>query len=163
VNQKYSSPESIPNETIQEAFAKSDSVKFLAKRFNHIPYRSITFGDFGWWLPLSRVLPIIGITPQVLRPVFNPQRDLRPRHFPFNLKWFGLNKNRYEITDVDLPKTIKSYEKLGFFRLNEKNFLELAKILGKVIEVIKDDGSTGEYYHLFSAYPSGEIVKVLRS
>jgi hypothetical protein len=159
MQQKYDCPDKIPDEAIKEQFASSNEVSFSARRFNNIPYRSIAFGDLGWWLPLTRVLPLIGITPQTLRPVFNPQRKLVKRHFPFNLSWFGLNKNRYKIVDVELPPTIEAYEQLGDFPLSVKPFQELARILGKSVKVLREDGETGDHYLLFTAHPSGEIVE----
>ncbi len=160
MKQKYDWPDKIPNEVIKEAFANTDSVSFSTRRFNHIPYRSIAFGDLGWWLSLTRVLPLIGITPQMLRPVFNLQPRMVRRRFPFNLSWFGLNKNRYEVVEVELPRRIESYKQLGRFALAEEPFRKLAEILGKSVRVLREDGGTGEHRHLFTAHPSGEIVEV---
>lgn len=163
MSQKYDWPDKIPDEAIEEAFASASLVSFSARRFNHIPYRSVAFGDIGWWLPLTRVLPLIGITPQMLRPVFNPQWKVVKRRFPFNLSWFGLNKNRYKTVDVELPETIETYKELGEFPLTDKPFQELARIFGKSVEVLREDGSTGEHYPLFTAHPSGEIVEAKKS
>ena len=161
MQQKYDWPDKIPDEAIREQFASSSEVSFSARRFNHIPYRSVAFGDLGWWLPLTRVLPLIGITPQALRPVFNPpQRKLVKRQFPFNLSWFGLNKNRFK---VELPEHIESYEQLGSFPLAYQPFQEMARIFGKSVEVLREDGGTGDHYPLFTVHPSGEIVEAAKA
>ncbi|MDI6883346.1 MAG: hypothetical protein QMC93_02640 [Patescibacteria group bacterium] len=148
----------IPDEAIKAAFASASLVRFSARPFNYIGYRSITFGDLGWWLPLTRVLPLLGITPQMLRPIFNPQQKVVKRRFPFNLRWFGLNKNRYRIRKVELPENIKTYEQLGSFPLTDnKPFQELARLFGKSVEVLREDGGGGGHYYLFTVHPSGEI------
>lgn len=172
--QKYDWPDKIPNEAIREQFAGTSEVSFSARRFNHIPYRSIAFGDLGWWLPLTRVLPLIGITPQMLRPVFNPRRVVEKkvervqvkRSFPLNLvEAVGFLKKKYEdktdyqVKEVDLPEVIESYEQLGDFSLSDKPFQELARVLGKSVKVLREDGGTGDHYLLFTAHPSGEIVE----
>ncbi len=163
MQQKYDWPDKIPDEAIKEQFVNTDEVSFSARRFNYIPYRSIAFGDLGWWLPLTRVLPLINITPQMLRPVFNRQPKMVKRRFPFNLSWFGLNKNRYKIVKVELPATVKSYGELGDFPLSDKPFRELARILGKSVKVWREDGGTGSHYLLFTARPSGEIVEATKA
>lgn len=163
MQQKYDWPDKIPDEAIKEQFAVASEVSFSARRFNHIPYRSIAFGDLGWWLPLTRVLPLLDVAPQMLRPVFNPQRKLVKRRFPFNLSWFGLNKNRYKMVDIELPATIETYEQLGNFPLSDKPFQELARILGKSVKVLREDGGTGDHYLLFTAHPSGEIVEAAQA
>ena len=162
MERKYDWPDKIPEEVIKAAFASANSVSFSARRFNYIQYRSITFGNLGWWLSLRRVLPLVGITPQMLRSVFNPQQKLVKRRFPFNLKWFGLNKKRYKVIETELPERIETYEQLGSFPLSYKPFQELARILGKSVVVLREDGSSGEHYYLFTAYPSGEIVEAAK-
>ena len=160
MKQKYDCPEEIPDQAIKEAFASANSVKFSARAYNYIPYRSIAFGDLGWWLPLTRVLPLVGMTPQTLRPIFDHPRQRRVRRqFPFNLGWFGLNSNRYKTIDVELPEHIENYDQLGDFLLHDKPFQEMARIFGKSVEVLREDGGTGAHYPLFTASPSGEIVE----
>jgi len=159
MHQKYDWPDEIPDNAIVEQFSSSDEVSFSARRFNYISYRNIAFGDLGWWLPLTRVLPLIGITPQMLRPVFNPQRKCVKRKFPFNLSLFGLNKNRYRTVEVELPETIETYEQLGNFPLSEKPFRDLAQILEKSVKVFRESGGTGDHHFLFTAHPSREIVE----
>jgi len=174
MHEKYDWPDKIPDEAIREQFTSADEVYFSARRFNSVPNRSVAFGDLEWWLPLTRVLPLIGITPQMLRPVFNPQQVLRDkvekvrirRSFPLNfLEALGLlekkyeDKCGYEIKEVELPETIKSYEQLGNFPLSDKPFQELARILGKSVKVQREDGGTGDHYLLFTVRPSGEIIE----
>ncbi len=161
MEKKYNGLDKILDEDIKQAFASANSVRFSAKPLNYISYRFIAFGDLGWWLPLMRVLSLVGITPQMLRPVFNPQTETVKRRFPFNLSWFGKNKNRFKIAEVELPKNIRTYGELGNFPLAEKPFQKLARILGKPVEVLREDGSTGEHYPLFTAYPSGEIIRAV--
>lgn len=175
--QKYDLPDQIPDEAIREQFAGASEVSFSARRFNHIPYRSIAFGDLGWWLPLTRVLPLIGITPQMLRPVFNPCRVVEEkvgrvqakRPFPLNLveaagflnKKFE-DKTDYQVKEVDLPEIIETYEQLGSFPLSDKPFQELVRILGKSVKVLRENGGTGNHYLLFTAHPSGKIVEATK-
>lgn len=158
MGQVYEWPDKIPDAAIKEEFANATMVRFSAKRFNFIPYRSIAFGDLGWWLPLKRVLPLIGITPQMLRPMFSPQRETVKRRFPFNLKWFGFNKQTYKTIEVELPPMVETYEELGEVRVEGARFVQFAQILGKPVEVLREDGYSGEHYPVFTAYPSGEVV-----
>ncbi len=151
------------DEVIKKAFAGADSVNFSARNFNCVIYGSISFGDLGWLLPLEDVLPLIGITPQMLRPVFGPQPRRVKRQFPFNLSWLGLNKRCYKTAWVELPEVVETYEQLGSFALSEKPFQELARILGKSVIVMRQDGSTGGHCHIFTAHPSGEIVEAVRT
>lgn len=154
---KYNSAAEIPDEVIKAQFNRCTVVEFSARSYNAIRYRSITFGDLGWWLPLRRVLPLIGITPQMLRPVFNPQHKISKRRFPFNLRWFGLNKNRYILQTVELPNIIDTYDQLGSFPPDHAPFLELANILNKPVKVLKEDGATGQHYPLFTAHTNGLV------
>jgi hypothetical protein len=147
VNQKYDGPDKVPAKAIRKAYAKAGSVNFSARNFNHIKYRSIGIGDLGWWLPLQRVLPLIGITPQMLRPVFNPQQKLVKRG------------KEFKSIRVWLPKRVRTYDQLGSFPLSRESFLKLAKVLGKSIKVLREDGGTGDHNHIFTVHPSGEIVE----
>lgn len=135
---RYDWPDEIPDEAIREAFARADVVQFSARSNNCIKYQSIAFGNLGWWLSLTRVLLLVSITPQMLRPVFS--------------------------TEGELPDDIGSYEELGSFPLSRKPFQELARVLGKSVEVLREDGASGYHYHLFTARPSGEveIVEVVK-
>ncbi len=139
----WASPEEIPDEVIEKTFNSVQLVVFSARRFNYIQYRKIGFSTLGWWLPLERVLQLIGVTPQMLRSVFSPQR-----------KW----ENK-KLIEIELPEVIETYEQLGNFPLSDKPFLELSKILGKSIKVFRENGGTGEHYHLFTVKPSGEIIE----
>ncbi|OGC47655.1 hypothetical protein A2886_02640 [candidate division WWE3 bacterium RIFCSPHIGHO2_01_FULL_42_13] len=153
----------IPDETIVEAFNRAEEVDFAAKNFNPIT-RSMSFGDLGWWLPLRRVLPLIGIMPQTLRPVFNrSQPHATKRLFPFNLRWFGLNKNRYKVVVTELPEKIENYEQLGAFPLTKQAFVELAKLFGKSIRVSHEDGYSSELLYLFTAHPSGKVEEATKA
>lgn len=163
MQQRHDWPNDISDEAIKTAFTGANSVSFSSRHFNHISHRSITFGNLGRWLPLTRVLPLIGITPQMLRPVFNHQHKIVKRRFPFNLTWFGLNKNQVRFVKVELPEYIDNYEQLGGFPLTNKPFQGMAKILGKSVKVLREDGGTGDHYALFIAHPSGEIVKATRA
>ena len=178
MQKKYDWPDNVPDEAIKEQFASATEVSFSARRFNHIPHRSISFGDLGWWLPLTRVLPLIGITPQVLRPVFNPCRVVEKkvermqvrRSFPLNLvEAVGFLKKEYEdktdyqVKEVELPETIETYEQLGGFPLSDRPFHELARVLGKSVRVLREDGGTGDHRLFFTAHPSGEIVKAAKA
>lgn len=162
MNQKYDGPDQIPDEAIVQAFTSTEKVLFSARNFNYIGLRHIGFGDLGWWLQLRRVLPLIGITPQMLRPVFDHQTEVVKRRFPFNLGWFGLNKNQYKTINFKLPRKIKTFDQLRCFRIAPKAFQELARLLGKPVEVWREDGGTGKHFYLFTAHPSGEIVEATK-
>lgn len=139
MQEKYDWSNEVPDETIRKEFASANEVSFSARRFNYISYRSIAFGDFGWWFPLLRVLPLIGITPQMLRSVFS------------------------RVKEVNLPEVIETYEQLGGFPLSDKPFQELARILGKSVRVFRCDGRTDDHCFLFTAHPSGEIVEAAKA
>jgi len=157
----YDDAHKISDINIKKAFEKTRSVKVTARPFNHIAFRSIGFDELGWWLPLLRVLPLIGITPQMLRPVFNPQKVSKKRLFPFCLRWWGLNKWTHKLVEVELPRNIESYKDLGCFVLSHKPYQELAKILGKPVEVWREKGKNGNEKHnfLFIAYPNGDVFE----
>lgn len=152
----------VTDKEIIEQFAIANSLSFSARRFNYVEYRFVAFGDIHWWLPLIRVLPLVGVTPQMLRPVFSPQWKMVKRHFPFNLSWFGLNKNLYKRVKVELPSTIETYEQLGNFPLSGEPFQQLARVLQKSVKVFRQDGGTGEHWLLFTVHPSGEITEAAK-
>lgn len=152
--QKYNSADDIPDEVIRGAFAKANLVQFSAKPFNSVAWRSVAFGDLGYWLPLGRVLPIVGITPQMLRSVFSPGLRSVPRPFPFNCGWLGLNRRRFDVVEQELPQEIRTYEQLGSFPLSQDRFKRLAKVLGKAIEIFREDGSTGEHRYVMTVHPA---------
>jgi len=129
MTKKYEKPEDIPEETIVKAFRDAEEIDFSARPNNYVKYRQIAFANLGWWLPLKRILPILGITPQLLLPVF-----------------------------INHKKVVRSYDDLGAFPLTEKCFLELAEILKKSVRVLREDGGSGEHFYLFTATPDGKIV-----
>ena len=94
----------------------------------------------------------------MLRPVFNSQLNRVKRCFPFNLTWFGLNKNCHKSVTVELPQTIETYEQLGSFPFQKERFIKLAEILNKPIEVNYGDGGLTQDL-LFTAYPDGRIIE----
>lgn len=155
--QEYSSPDEVPDEVIKDLFKNADSVRYPARNFNYIASGFIAIGDLSLWLPLKRVLPLIGVTPTMLRPVFNPQSTMVKRRFPFSRSWFGLNKNRYKTIEVELPEIIESYEDLGKFPFGKKPFGELAKILGKMVGVYRVDEDACNFVNCFIAYPDGTV------
>lgn len=160
--QRYDSWEKIPKDVIKEVFENSPEINFSARPFNQVASRSIAFGGLGWWLPWGYVLAVLGTKPQELRPVFNLQRQIKrtKKKFPLNFRWFGLNKDVYKrkVEEVELPENVESFEGLGYFSLDEKYFLKLAKILDKSVNVLREDGGTGEHMYLFTATPSGGIL-----
>src|SRR3989344_2509941 len=173
MEREYNRSGEIPDEAIKEQFRVAREVDFSARPFNSILYRSIAFGDLGWWLPLTRVLPLIGITPQMLRPVFSPRLVVEDkvemvrvkRLFPLNLfEAFGFLEKKYEkkieeqIKEIELPEIIETYEELGTFPLSRKPFQELARIFGKPVNVWREDGSTGDHQYLVTVYSFGGIV-----
>jgi hypothetical protein len=157
MEQKYAGPDQIPDEAIRQEFANADVVQFSAKPVNLIQYRQITFGDLGFWLPLTRVLPLLGITPQILRPVFNPQHRVIKLQLPLEDEFYD-PEELYQEAAVELPENIEDYEQLGSFPLHYGPFAILAEILGKSVEVWQEDGNTGSHSYQFTASPSRRIT-----
>lgn len=145
----YDWPKEVSDEDIKRAFANTESVDFLGRHFNPIQFQLVGLKSLIMELPMIRVLSLIGVTPQMLRPVFNPQRKL-------------IN---FRFEDEELPDNIKSYEQLGGFYITQKKpFQELAKILGKPVKVnLREDGKSFFYSLLFTALPSGEIIEAERA
>lgn len=156
----YKDQKDIPDQEVVEQFAASTEIKFLAKNFNCVKYRYVSFGNLGWWIPLQRVLPLINVTPTALRPVFMYQTTFEKRWFPFSFSWFGLNKRTYRSDPIELPLVIKTYDELGAFVRCQAAFKELAKVLGKTVRVFEECGSTGECVEHFSVLANGEVVEV---
>lgn len=69
----------------------------------------------------------------------SPMLDIRPQDL------VGIFKTEH---------AVNSYDDLGSLRLDDEDgFVALATLLGKKIEVWKEDGSTGKHYYLFSVSP----------
>lgn len=119
------------DEAIRKAFFAADKLVFMARPFNHIRWRTINFAGAspdGCPILVLELMPIIGVTPKMLAPVWNPGAD------------------------------VHTYEQLGHFPLDEERFVQLARILKKQIDVIREDGSTrGEHQFLFTISPSGQL------
>jgi hypothetical protein len=160
---EYHSPDEITDSVIIEAFKASESIGFAARPSNYIKYRTIMISGVYWSLPLSRVLPLVGITPEMLRPVFDRKVQLREmgRFFPLNLSWFGLNKKTTKIKAVivSLPEKIDDYDQLGCFQLSAEPFQKLAKIINKTIHVWRQESDTTEGgFPLFTVFPDGSVI-----
>ncbi|MCX6784994.1 MAG: hypothetical protein NTV81_03645 [Candidatus Komeilibacteria bacterium] len=117
---KYNSPEDVPDSAIIETYSVATSVKF------------------GWWFPLTRVLPLIGVTPQMLKPVFDS-------------------------ANVYVPDEVREYAQLGMFPLVRKAFIALAKILNKPVEVEREEGGSGFHRPVFTSYPSGRSITATKA
>jgi hypothetical protein len=124
----------ISDKEIIKAWKASKSVKLSVKAYSWVDGLKIVFGNFNQWLPFRRVLPLVGITAPMLKSVFSLEKD-------------------------DLLLDEIAYEQLGYFRLAADNFFKLAEILGKPIEVFREDDRTGEYEFLYRAYPNGKILE----
>jgi len=155
----HDSPNKITEDAIREAFTNADSISFAARNWNVVEYRWIAFGNFDW-LPLKYVLSIVDITPQMLKPVFNPQREVVPNS---NEVESDAESTSSRIAWVDLPESIDTYEQLGAFPGTDERFRELARIFGKTIEVWKEDDNVGTRKHIFTVYTSGAIILVLEN
>ncbi len=147
----YRSAEEIPDAVVVDTFRNVSKIQFSARRFNLIRYRRVGIGDLGWWLPLERVLSLLGITPAMLLPVFGlaivpKKKQPWSRRVPVTIEILGLPS---------------SYEELGCINLAPESFCKLAGVLGKDIEVFRESGGTGEHNLLFTACASGEIVRHL--
>lgn len=149
---------------IRQKFVEADILIFDAKSHcNRIDMHTYIFIGEDYDVNLEDLLIAIGVTPQMLRPVFNPQTEPVPRNFPFNFSWGGLNRHTLKYAEVELPLEIKDYEDLGAFPRSHKNFLELSKILHKPIKVLEVDPYTikiQDHRPLFIAYPSGKIKEL---
>jgi hypothetical protein len=161
---EYKWPDDVPDSVIIEAFKASESIGFAAKNFNYIKYHTIMISGVSCPLPLSRVLPLVGITPEMLRPVFDRKAETREvsRFFPFNLRWLGLNKRttKTKVVVAPLPEKLDDYDQLGCFRLSEKPFQELAKIINKRIHVWREESDTvEECFPLFTVFPDGSVLE----
>ncbi len=158
---KYKQPEDVTDQVIREEFIKTDCMSLFVRQLNSVSSLSITCSEIVWMLPMTRVLPLVGITPQMLRPMFNPQQKKIKRIFPFNLSWGGLNEKLYNIVEVELPFTIETYEQLGEFRMSKdvKPFLALSRIFEKPVSLLTGDCFDGDLYRLCTVYPSGKIDK----
>lgn len=158
-DQGYLDPNEISDEAVVEAFRAANEVIFFARNFNYVKYRGVGVGKIGW-LPLERLFQVLGIKPQDLKGVFDSRKGIVKRRFPFNFSFLGLNKRTRKFGLVELPDTIPSYDDLGAFPLDENRFVELAKILQKPIRVLREDGSSGDAWELFMAYPFGKVVEL---
>lgn len=150
--------ERIPDEAIRKAFIAANSVSLSVRGLRNVQSLLITFGDLGIFIPLIKVAEIVGITPQNLRPVFNrTEKKVARRPFPFNWSWLGLNKNLYQVTEVKLPRFIRTYQQLGNLPSGNGSFQKLACLLGKSVEVLQFKRESG-YQQLFIAHPSGKLI-----
>ena len=136
----------ISDEDITRAFARNEKLIFFGKNFNYIQWRYCGFEDMTYegspvFLPLTRVLSLAGITPQMLRPV--------------------AVEGAKALGDVQPPERIDPYEQLGRFRIDSVGaFRTLAKVLGKTVEVFKYVDSDGNLYSpTFTVRSSGEVVR----
>ncbi len=168
----------ISDEEIVEAWQSADEIIFSARPFNSLERESVCFGAIIRLIPLMRIMPLIGITPEELRLIFEayPQAIYVNRRFPANLSWLGLNRRTKKIVYRKLPSLrIEIYEQLGSFPLmindnmsnntssilNYSPFQLLAKIFGKSIKVIKVNTScVSEHRHLFTVQPSGQVTQI---
>ncbi len=62
--------DNVPDEVIKEVLVNCTEVIFCAGRYNYFKYGEIIPRGYEWRLPLDRAFPLIGITPEMLWPVF---------------------------------------------------------------------------------------------
>ena len=98
-------------EQVRAAFAAADTIHFLSRPINHFKFRMIAFGGKNYLL--WYVMPILGVTPQILSPIFNEGR------------------------------VVERYEELDSFVTAHEPFKKLSKILGKTLNVQLEMGSGG--------------------
>jgi hypothetical protein len=157
---RYQSVDEIPDEAIVSAFEHAPSIQFSARAINYLDYRYIGIGDLGLWLPARRALSVLGITPQMLRPAFNPQVRFRHhRRFPALGDFFGFNPIMTVRVQVELPEVISDYSELGSFGLNGPGFGQLARIINKPVEVWRQDGGSGVHRYLRTHLTTGEMFR----
>ena len=136
VNEYYS------NEQILDALEEAKTVIFLAKPFNKPCWRRVSFGEVEFGLRLCDLLTLLRVRPIDLKPVFTADVNNTSNEDRSNLWIYN------SLCDEAFPS----------FSLSRKPFVELAKIIGKPIEVILEDQS-GSYVGVpqFTAYPSGYV------
>lgn len=142
--------DNVTDAAILAAWDNARWVKILKKKYSFIKQGQIKIDKLDVWLPLVRVLQIIGVTPQMLEPIFGSYTVLTPRPFPFGWRWFGLNK-QWHAKAEEFPRGMTTYDQLQKFPLTEDNraFSELAGILKKTIKVY--GRIDGKNYYLFVA------------
>ena len=125
-------PSEISDKYIKEEFEMTSMVDLSARGFSRLQYIRMSFGSLLRWLPITRVLPIVGITPQIMRKVF-------------------FNKN--------LPDVIETFDELGNLPMSAEAFKKFSQILKKSLRVFIEDVWTGGHKLLFTVnYPSGKIA-----
>jgi hypothetical protein len=125
-------------------FYRIGSIHFEARRFNHARWRQIWFTENGvfYHINFATLLVELGVTPKQLQDVFFPDCSIC-HHKP-------------------APTSFED-DNLRPFHLSKEHFRKLAEFLGKVIHVERYDGSSGETYFLFTAYPPrGKFLVKLR-
>lgn len=147
-------PEEISDEKIRQMFAGTTVVHCPCRNFNCMKWAHIFLQTLKEELPLARVLEVVGITPQMMRPMFNPQRKVVERWL---LSPWRLGGSQHKVVNVQLPRIINSYDELGNFYAKRKTFIAFAKIIGKTVKVYQSYGDTCELTPLFTAFPSGKI------
>ncbi len=160
---KYKSPDMISDQDIIDAFKATDTVHFSARRNNLVKYRKIGIPGLGWWLPLMKVLPLIGITPEMLLPVMglHDVQSIEQAKLvgePLRSRVIAEVKGRQMGTLIARRSAPQlAYDDLGSIGLANDPFIALALVLNKNIEVHHEDGGTGEHVYIFTVYVSGEI------
>ncbi|MDO8265071.1 MAG: hypothetical protein Q7T34_01730 [Candidatus Parcubacteria bacterium] len=158
-NVRFRRPEEITDEIIKNVFASAKLVRMSVNSNDCIQYQHISFNNLSFWLPLKRVLDIMGVTPEMLRSALKPQAETVKRKFPFNL----FKKLKYKIVIVELPEKVETFRELSRFTCsNYQVCRKLADILGKPIEVLREEGYNGICDHLFTVFPitkEGQVNK----
>ena len=125
-------PSEISDKYIKEEFEMTSMVDLSARGFSRLQYIRMSFGSLLCWLPITRVLPIVGITPQIMRQVF-------------------FNKN--------LPEVIETFDELGNLPMSAEAFKKFSQILKKSLRVFIEDVWTGGHNLVFTVYhTSGEVI-----
>ncbi|MBI2113277.1 MAG: hypothetical protein HYT50_01725 [Candidatus Wildermuthbacteria bacterium] len=148
----YRRTDEISDQEIREEFARATEVVFAAKPYNYPTRRFISFGLFDEerrLLPLARVLMILGITPQMLRPIFSS---------PYWKTVKRRGSGERELQKMYLPRKIATFDQLGSFPLSKEKFLQFAVILGRPIRVLREHPTQDRYSYLFTVDPPGEVV-----
>ncbi len=156
-------------------FASHEAVKLL-DGFNEIGHFDIYFIHEKNYFESSRfslcginnsfflkvLFKALEIEPQELRSIFHRKCISVPHLFPYNLNWFGFNKNTHYIREVEIPEEISTYDELGYFEYSDREaFKALSKILKKEIDVYKFINN--EYVFEFRVFPDGKIAEAIHS
>lgn len=138
---------------IREQYMSSREITMLAHPENMmINWSYITFGNFDLWLFMDHVLDTIGITPEMLRSVFEGQKEWYKKVLPNEPAMYHCG-----IITVRLPAKISCFGELGNPPCTYEHFIKLARALDKSIRFVAANFIKNDHEYFFTAHPCGLI------